>query len=198
MVVGKIVNGTKPHHHHHHHHRCRRSSLRQARHHSHQQGPSGEGRLDHESEEILLRLEEASVGGKEVFPTTELKKLFPPDVFGAEVVLNADSVSAGSVVADTFVEVLALSRKQINRWPFTDEMMEQLRCHTMKYPEDDETQRKIEDEAEWEKYKVCTLPVDANIPNPFTRPLLPTCKWVHFAYHFCTRFCMSRLRWWAL
>ena len=52
-------------------------------------------------------------------------------------------VAAESAIAGTFVKVLALSRKQLIRWPFTEGMMDRLRAHTVVYPEDTETQKTI-------------------------------------------------------
>ena len=60
-------------------------------------------------------------------------------------------MAARSAIAGTFVEVLALSRKQIIRWPFTEGMMDRLRAHTVAYPEDTETQKNIDINLEWTK-----------------------------------------------
>ena len=90
----------------------------------------------------------------------EIKQLVPPAVFGEQGLLHpgGGGGALSSVIADTYVEVLAISRQQQTRhWLVTEAMLTALRRRATAVPDDREVERRYDEQATWGTYRGALL-----------------------------------------
>jgi hypothetical protein len=90
----------------------------------------------------------------------EIKVLVPPAVFGEQSLLHpgGGGGALASIIADTYVEVLAFSSTQQTRhWLVTEEMLTALRRRACAVPDDAEVERRFDEQATWGEYRGALL-----------------------------------------
>ena len=86
--------------------------------------------------------------------------VLPPAVFGEQCLLHpgGGGGALASVIADTYVEVLAISAQQQTRhWLVTEPMLTALRRRACAVPDDREVERRFDEQAHWDEYRGALL-----------------------------------------
>eukprot|EP00937_MAST-01D_sp_MAST-1D-sp2_P000221 g221.t1 len=79
----------------------------------------------------------------------ELRKVMPPAVLGEQTVLRPKGGSLVTVVAETFVEVITISKELVRQWKLTDALVNDLKRASVIIPADDEVEREFDVKQEW-------------------------------------------------